>query len=426
MKRVHRRDLAAVSFVALIPRLIWLAMSDRPPVGLHDPAIYLSYGKTLAEQGEYLNLFKTAKTAYFPVGYPFFVSMVMRLGKITHTFTDGHLPQQAANVALSICACCLVYYIALRCLNRRIALISGLMLALLPSQILYSTSILSEPLYALVLLLAVALIVSSKWKMTSHPRPAAELVGFGIVLGAATMVRGTALILPFAFFVVMLKTRASWSAAWKSTLLVLVGLGGFVAPWLVRNVVVFESVAGLSTNVGDDFCIGNADGATGAFELPPACFKAENGTIDTPSKELGRSRELMRIGIDGVLSNPGKMPSLTVKKFQALMGSDFDGQWAAESYGEDRFLSDWLRDLIVKVTYVSWFGLCIVSAIGAVILWRSTEPRQALLVAFAVMLMLLPLAFFGEPRFHHSMVPFMVIAAATALDTLWQSVPSRR
>ena len=417
--QVLRRDAMRWTFVALVLRAAWLVVAARRPIGLHDPGIYLGYGKGLVETGEYLNLMRSAKTAYFPVGYPFFVSVVMRVGVWTHLWDFGHLPQQIANVFVGVAAVPLTYWTATRVVSRRAAGIAAAIVALMPSQILYSTAVLSEVLFQLVLLAGVAVLLNAPRRGDASGAPAGWWVlGGGALLGVAVMVRGVALVIPAAVFVALLLGTLGWRVALRTTVVVVIGLTVVAAPWGIRNVAVFDRWVGLSTNVGDDFCIGNAPGASGAFELQQACFTDANADMNTPAAEAARSDEAMQVGIDGIKSDFGRLPRLTANKAWALMSRDWDGMWVAESYGEDRFLPEWARTAMVWGANLSWGLLVVAAAVGSVLLLRQRRWAPALLVMVPASLLALPLVFFGEPRFHFPAMPFLAIAAATAVAAL--------
>jgi 4-amino-4-deoxy-L-arabinose transferase-like glycosyltransferase len=425
-RAAFRRDATVLIAIALALRLMWLLVAAREPRGMHDPVIYLVYGRGLVDTGQYLAIMRTAKTAYFPVGYPFFVSLVMRAGDLTGLWSYGFLPQQVANVVVGAAAAPLTYWVATWVVPRKVAKGAALVVAVMPSQILYSSTILSEVLFQALLLGCVGCLFAARRMGGQSGAPAGlALFAGGVLLGAATMVRGVAAIVPIVVLAVLART-VGWRAAVRATAIVCVGAAVLTVPWALRNVAVFDRWVGLSTNVGDDFCIGNAPGASGAFELQPACFTDANADMFTPAAEAGRSDEAMDVGLTAIRDDPGRMPGLTVRKARALMSRDWDGLWVAESYGEDRFLPAWARTAIVWGANGSWFTLLAFSAWGLFALGRQRSWPPRLLVAMPLALLVLPLAFFGEPRFHFPAVPFLAIAASVALSDITNRSRSRR
>ena len=59
----------------------------------------------------------------------------------------------------------------------------------------------------------------------------------------------------------------------------------------------------ISTNLGDDLCMGHHPGATGHFELPDFCF-AGYDTYERPEFEVRRNDENTRKAVKFALHNP--------------------------------------------------------------------------------------------------------------------------
>ena len=87
------------------------------------------------------------------------------------------------------------------------------------------------------------------------------------------------------------------------------GIAVLTVPWSVRNTLAFHTPTGTSTNLGDDLCIGNFQGATGAFLLRGKCFEGFEG-LSPQQVEIRRNREGIRIAIKDIVRDPFRVPGV--------------------------------------------------------------------------------------------------------------------
>ena len=114
-----------------------------------------------------------------------------------------------------------------------------------------------------------------------------------------------------------------------------------------------------------------------------------------------------------IRDHPATEVRLWFSRLRFGFGNDADGLRAIESYEDDRFLPDWLRTTIT-VTANLWFAVVGLLALGSLPWWlRRRDPGAWLIASAAVGVGVLPIvAFFGDPRFHVPMAPFLAILAA--------------
>ncbi len=418
-------DPIAVGVLALaaVLRFSWAWMANRPPKGLNDPNTYIGYGRIMARTGEFLAPFGLHPTAYFPVGYPFSLSVLKRVGDATGLWGYTPWSMKFVNVVFSLITVAVVMLVGSRLGGRRMGLLAGLVLAIFPSQIFYSGTILSEPLSTMLATCALACLVLGIGELNpSEFHPRLWVIAFGgFLMGCATMTRGLTVLFPAvvaAWWVWCMRSR--WRAAVPAVAAMLCAFGLVVGAWVIRNYAKFDGqMLGLSNNAGEDFCLGNAPGATGSFALLPACTEGRRPT-STPAQEVQRAKDGWRIGFEGISSDWGRLPSLSWNKFAHLMNRDDDGVFATESYGQDRFLKPGARDLFTNVANLYYWVVMLVGAVG--LFWLGREQRRAwILPAFIVYSIAIILGFFGVPRFHHAMVPWFSLGAAFLLDRLLES-----
>jgi hypothetical protein len=203
-----------------------------------------------------------------------------------------------------------------------------------------------------------------------------------------------------------------------------------VAPWTVRNAGVFDALVPVSTNGGDNLCVGFHEGAPGYFWIPPACDTGEF-YIDGPDAELRRNQETRARAMTWIREHPLDIPVLSVKKLWYTYRSDTDGLRAVESYGADRFLGAWRGPLRV-ISTVAYLAIMAASLAGAVLTlargWtlRRTDATALAVFGAAVASFLVPVMVFGDPRFKLPGAPCFALLAGVAIAAGVDAVRSRR
>jgi 4-amino-4-deoxy-L-arabinose transferase-like glycosyltransferase len=178
------------------------------------------------------------------------------------------------------------------------ARVAGLIVALHPGLVLYAALLMSEPLAALLTLLAF-------W-VTVHARdPRRGIVLGALVLGVAALVRPQALLCaPFLALVMRRGATANGKTAWKT-----VALGALVAcavalvpvlPWTARNCRVMDGCALVSTNAGWNLAIGAFPRATGRFET----LRSSDGCREVTG-QVQQDRCWLHYGLDQIRQRPG-------------------------------------------------------------------------------------------------------------------------
>lgn len=400
--------------LAIIPRAAWVAYTDRPPQGLNDPTLYALFGDTIADGRGYVRP-TGEKFAYYPVGYPATLAGLKKAGDI-FGWGRSTFSAKMMNGMFGAITVVLIYLLASRIFDRRVGVAAGGLLAVFPSQVYYTGTVLSEPLFTLMWVGAVLVLLWSPWSRDGMPWY--RLFGAGLLLSYATMTRGITLMFPLLLLAIWLFWLRSKKRALVQALIVWAGIAVLVVPWSVRNTLAFGQLTGPSTNFGDDLCIGNFLGAQGAFTLQGKCFQGYEGK--TPQQvELGRNKEGVRIAVRDVVTHPLRMPKLIAQKAYWLLYKDDDGLWAAESYGNDYFIPAFRRGVL------SFAANAVYDATGALViaggLWFVLGKDIRRLAAMAALLYVLaiPLVFFGDPRFHYPAIPLAVVVAAATVVMLW-------
>lgn len=420
--RLDRREvlLALMVFaLALAPRVTWGIYADRPPQGLNDPTVYDFLAHQIAEGHGYSR--PTGEPfAYYPVAYPATMGGLYWL--LDHTFLPDNYVRASKmmNAVFGALTVLMVYLLALRLFDRRVGLLAAGVLAFFPSQVFYTGTLLSEPLFTMLVVAGMLVLLWKPWR--SDGVEAWRLAAFGLLMGAATLTRAITLLVPVVLALVWLFTlRPRWKALTQAGVVAL-GIAVFVVPWSVRNSVKLGEPILISTNAGDDLCIGNFAGAPGHFVLSGPCFE---GFENLPPKELEvqRNREGLERAIRFAVDHPLEEARLVLKKAYYLLYKDDDGLFAAESYGHDFFIGEYLRGVLSFAANGWYFAVAAWAIVSSPLFLVAGDARRAMLYLIGVYLLLIPLAFFGDPRFHYPAVPIAALVASVGVAAAWSRRP---
>jgi 4-amino-4-deoxy-L-arabinose transferase-like glycosyltransferase len=239
--------LLALFVFALAVRLGAAAFTGFAAVRFGDARAYLSAAETIAREGRY-----PARTdAFFfrPPGYPAFLA-IATLGR------PGNVPRSkvATASAGALCAPLLAALAARLFRRRRVAIATGIAAAVHPAFVVVASDVQSEPLFLALLLGAGVLL------LVATDRPSTTLaVGAGGLLALAALTRSSGLALvPFLAAPLFdarypRRVRAHIAAAG------LVGFLFFLAPWTLRNALVFGEFLPVNDAAGNAFYQGNSD-----------------------------------------------------------------------------------------------------------------------------------------------------------------------
>jgi len=407
--------LALIVFtMAIIPRAAWVAYNDRPPQGLNDPVMYNLLSDLMADGDGYIRPTGEA-FAYYPVGFPATVAGLKKAGEF-FGWERSIFSIKMMNGMLGALTTVAIFLIASRLFDRRVGFAAGALHAIFPSQVYYTGTILSEPLFTFLFVGALLILLWKPWIREGMPYP--QLFAAGLVLSAATMTRGITLIFPLLLLAIWFFYLDSRRRALLQTGVLFAGIAVLIVPWSIRNTLAFDQLTGPSTNVGDDLCIGNYEGADGRFTLSGKCFEGVEG-MSAQEVELHRNREGLKIAVQDLVQHPVRVPKLVAQKAYWLLYKDDDGIWAAESYGNDPFIPEPRKGMLVFAANAIYYATGIVVILGAAAFALSSDIRRAFVLLAMLYVLAVPLAFFGDPRFHYPAIPLAIIIAAATLLMLW-------
>jgi hypothetical protein len=437
---------ALLFVVALVPRLYVAVLWAGEPVW--DGHYYDFGARRIAEGAGYSDDLTLGghlvwhPWAHYPVGYSAFLALFYRL------FGDGRAVAAVANALVGAALAVVTWALAGHALSTLRARAAGLLVALHPGLILYAALVMSEPLAALLTLLAFWAAVALGGRR--------GLVAGAVLLGVAALVRPQALLCAPFLALVLPRGRERLVAAAVACAVALVP----VLPWTARNCEVMDGCALVSTNAGWNLAIGAFPRATGRFET----LHSSDGCRDVTG-QVQQDRCWLDYGLAHIRARPWHWLSLVPAK----LGYTFDHESFAVEYLHEARPEAWPdgrrergrglmtlfhrlllagaalgciafpRPRVPRVAAVQGALIVVAGALVALAFTADTPVFWPLAVFVAVVpwlplpgrppmppALLLPVAllattlvthavFFGEDRYHVVVTPVLALMAAAAL-----------
>ena len=411
-ERRYRIALGAIVAAALALRVAWVLWATREPtVFFLDPARYLGYAREIAAGHGMTEGLTGDPTAYYPPGYPWFLGIVTWASS---PLTDA--PWLAAGLVQAVLGAATTVFVAVvarRFAGDLAALLAAGIYAIYPNLIFHTGVLLGETLYNFFFLAFLALLLGRPW---TAERSYAWIAACGVLLGLAVMVRPISLAIIPVVAVAWLWARKDWGIAlrWTGALVAAVAL--CVVPWTIRNAIRLDAFVPISTNTGDNLCIGHAEGADGSYTTLEAC-QTDHEFLDGLPAELASDEEKQRIAIEGAIDNWDREPWLLWRRvyFTWIRDGDHDALFAAQQYRQDRWMAIPTEARLISVADRAYWPVAIVGVVGLVVLARRRRPEEFAFVGATVMTALVPLAFFGDQRFKVPVIPMLIVAAGVAV-----------
>lgn len=352
-------------------------------------------------------------TAYWPVGFPFFLALLIKF------FGAKLLILKAANLLLGLGNLAIAMALARRWFaSGYVAILTGLLLAILPSLTAYSAILAAEPLFTFLVLCAL-------WFLAPSKNGSRALAG-GLVLGLACLVRPQAVALLPMIALCNLFSFEDASSRIELQRMALAGLALALVlfPWTVRNYRHFASFVFVSTNGGDNLLIGNGPGASGRYRSP------ERSGLYRPKQLSETARDRWATAFTMAYVVQYGLPSFEVQqeKLRETFGHANDAAWWGFQLERGRITNPQsgprraefvgFRDWATRANGWLWLGFAF-SLLSAP-LWGRSRIVPWHPVAFVLFTAGLALVFFGNPRFGQPALPFVAMQAAAPWG-IWAS-----
>ena len=356
------------------------------PVG--DERTYLTWGATYLPSGRVGFSPFRMHLIFHPPLYPYFIAGLQSL-------PGGLAVVQWVQVALSALLVPAVGRVGARAFGERTGLVAAGITAAFPELVWFAPHFWSETVMLFLLWWAFERLLEAD--ASGRARPAAVA---GVLLGLTALTRET--VLYFAPLAALwLAWKPSHPRGRRRAVVFLAAVVLAVAPWTIRNWIVFRTFIPISTSSGLNLWQGN----TG---LTREEVYEEYGSVDG---RIDQYRYATRKGIQAILD---RQPWWVFEKVVAEMPRFWgDSQTLIHlrrrAYGERSPAFTWAVSAVVVVPYVA------VLALFAVGLARTPlDRRHALVVGFLFYYVLLHVVAYGFPRYRLPILPAVFILAAAA------------
>ncbi len=360
------RRLLAVVGVALLLRIVWAVLV--PVMPQSDVLAYDTFSRTLVNHGVF-GWTKDEPFSFWPPGTSFFYGLVYLVAGFD--YTNIVIANLAVTVGMIVCSARVVA----RFFGTQVALWSAVLLAVWPTMIMLTTLLVSEQLFLFLIMAALDAWTARRGSVWSRGLLA------GVLLGAASLVRPFALLLPGVFAAGMWMSagfsRDSFKAQLPLALVSVVAMLCVIAPWTWRNYQLYHELVLVSTNGGVTLWMGNSPGSDGQFMLLPDSVK---GLSDYETNKV-----LGALAKQYILDDPLGFVGRSFMKLIRLYNNESIGVlWnlngITHSFGADAVT--WLK----RFTQLTWAAIFSLAAVGAFFLVRTRGLWQALVSPLMLML----------------------------------------
>ena len=392
----HRRALLLLTGLCLLVKLSWVLYVRVPLAG--DYAVFWNYADMLARRpvvygGRYLALF------------PHIFGYAQFLGLFFSLFGSSLLLPCLLNVLLTVCSGWLLYALCLDWRGPRAGAAAFLLWIACPSQTMYNSLVLSEPLYT-TLNLALLLLVTRFAQARPSRRAAAWAgVGGGVLLRLIQGTRPIAAVwlIALGLWVLLLRPQLPAAEPWARPLfaaaLLLVYL--LTGP-LWDGLVTLRIGEAPASTPGYNILVGLNTGSGGRWN------QADSDQLFRYSGQPGASAQqaqkaCLADALARVRDNPGGLPALFRQKLTTFLGGDNACVgYSASVVRHTRLLSHLCNGF--------FYLLMLLALFGAVQLWRRGERSAfALVPLYCLGLTLAQLLVEVAGRYHYSLVPMLIL-----------------
>ena len=207
----------------------------------------------------------------------------------------------------------MTYLLALRIFGRRVAVLTGLIAAVYAYLVFYGVTLVTETPFMLALMVALYLA----YDLRDNPSTRGWIV-LGLALGVTLLLRMAVIFfLPVLLaWVILSQPQVRRRAETLRALIPIVIIVAAVAPFTVRNVLLWDHFMLLESQFGHVFWNGNHPGHAGDFHpfqtfvIPAEILASQNDAIITST--------LLQMGIENVLADPAHFIQLTITRLREL------------------------------------------------------------------------------------------------------------
>lgn len=350
---------------------------------------------------------------------PFYAYLLALVYKI---FGHNYVIPRLIQHLIGSFSCILVYLIAKRLFNRKVAIVASLLAATYGMLFYFENELLLDSLLAFFDLLLILFLLKTK----DNPKLSNWFL-CGIILGLSAITRPNILFfIPFVWlwiFLVFIKER-KLKGILAFCVISLIGSALVISPVTLRNYLAEKDFVLIASQGGINFYIGNnknSDGMSAVFYKEDWQYKDFEKMAE---KEIKRSLKPSEIsdfyykkGVDFMLNEPKVAFKLLIKKLYVFWNK-FEISNNQDIYFFRRY-SSLIRILPIGFWFIGPLGL-----VGMVLCFRKWKDTL-LPIFFIFSYMLTVVMFFVTSRFRLPVVPFLILFSGFSLVWLWEKLGRR-
>lgn len=302
---------------------------------------------------------------------------------------------------LEIFTCLLFYKVCLNYFDNKKSLIALAVFAFFPSNILFSQTILTEPLFGFLAILILFLVLKDNFLK--------YIFLIGLLWGYSILIRSSfapsILLIPLFLFFYKRK-EINIGGVIKYSLLFFIGAFLVISPWLIRNKAVLNTFT-IATQGGFTFWSGSNPDATGTWYHK---IEESNPLFNIEDEAL-RDKEFYKLGIDYALHNPHKFLITGVKKLGYLFSSErMIVLYFTKGDGKESTSTQVYRSVNPLVTWLINIPYFIVMSLG---LWGLLMMKRKMFFIWGMIFAWLFtfFMFVALARYHYVLIPFFIIGS---------------
>lgn len=356
-----------------------------------DSYVYHSLAQSIVNTFTYS--FEGKLTGVIAPGYSVFLSCLYFI------FGPEQFYVKIIQSGLEIFTCFLFYKVCLNYFDKKKSLIALTIFAFFPSNILFSQTILTEPLFGFLAILLLYLVLKNDFQKF--------VFLIGLIWGYAILIRSSfapsILLIPL-FLLVYKRSKINFSGVFKYSVLFFIGAFLVISPWLIRNKTVLNTFT-IATQGGFTFWSGSNPDATGTWYHKIE----ESNPLFSIEDEAKRDKEFYKLGIDYALHNPQKFLITGVKKLGYLFSSErmivlyFTKGDGKESTSTQVYKS--VNPIFIALINIPYFIVMSLGLWGLLMLKRKTFFIWGMIFSWLFTFFM----FVALARYHYVLVPFFII-----------------
>ena len=334
------------------------------------------------------------------------------LGLLYALLGDSFWVGRLFGFAIGVTSLVMTYVVARRFLGARFAAVAAAIQGFLPVVIYFETELLLDPLYMLLMQVAVWRMLI--WLDTQRQR---DLFLCGLATGLAAICRP--IVLAPALVVLIWAAwgqRLYWNRILRGAVFIL-GVLVFITPIFIRNLVIANDPVLIASQDGINLYLGNnaqADGLSAVMPEPLGHNWQIRQITHIAQSELGHKLKPGEVSaywrgqaVDWIKENPGSFLSLWAKKMIYQFGD--------REISNNRPLQSYFSSFGLLDHNPLSFGLVFPCAVlGAVVWWRRHPAARLVVFMIAIYAIAVALFFFSS-RFRLPIIPYFCMLAAAGL-----------